>query len=431
MSRAASDEPHIPATSDGADAFRPVPRTGVIWVMNEAAAAGYRPDDGGWSNLGQGQPEAGALAGAPDRIEHFDVAGDDLEYAPVAGVPELREAVADHYNRLFRRGRGSKYSAENVCICAGGRLALTRVAASLGPIHLGHFLPDYTAYEELLEVFRLFTPIPILLDPDRGYDFSLAELRREILGRGLGALLFSNPCNPTGKLVGGEALSAWVATARALDCALIVDEFYSHYIWGEGSPSGLKKVTAAEYVDDVDRDPVVILDGLTKNWRYPGFRVAWTVGPKQVIERLASAGSFLDGGGPRPLQRRAVSLLDDDVTRGEIDAIGATFSRKRALMLGRLRELGVQIERPPDGTFYVWGDVSALPAPLDTDVGFFRAALQQKVICVPGSFFDVNPGKRRTAHGSRFRGHVRFSFGPDFDTVAAGLDRLADMVGGR
>ena len=45
------------------------------------------------------------------------------------------------------------------------------------------------------------------------------------------------------------------------------------------------------------------LDGLTKNWRYPGWRVTWTVGPKSVIEAVASAGSFLDGGGSKPMQR--------------------------------------------------------------------------------------------------------------------------------
>ena len=45
----------------------------------------------------------------------------------------------------------------------------------------------------------------------------------------------------------------------------------------------------------------MIVDGLTKNWRYPGWRVTWTVGPKQVIEAVESAGSFLDGGGTKPL----------------------------------------------------------------------------------------------------------------------------------
>jgi aspartate/methionine/tyrosine aminotransferase len=233
----------------------------------------------------------------------------DLEYAPIAGILELREAIAALYNRLFRRGMRSQYKAENVSVSAGGRLSLTRAAAALGPIHLGHFLPDYTAYEELLEIFRAFAPIPILLESDRGYAFSVEELKREVLGRGLGAVLASNPCNPTGKTIAGESLAAWVAAARRLEFTLLLDEFYSHYIWSDDDSSqggNPPIVSAARYVEDVDKDPIVIFDGLTKNWRYPGFRVTWTVGPRAVIDAVASAGSFLDGGGSRPLQRRAI-----------------------------------------------------------------------------------------------------------------------------
>ena len=136
-------------------------------------------------------------------------------------------------------------------------------------------MPDYTAYEELLSVYRLFSPIPILLDPDEGYTFNEAMLRREITGRGLSALLLSNPCNPTGKLICGDELARWTEVARDLDCAMLFDEFYSHYIWNQSSAS---PSSAAAYVDDVNSDPVVIFDGLTKNWRYPGWRVAWTIG---------------------------------------------------------------------------------------------------------------------------------------------------------
>ena len=71
--------------------------------------------------------------------------------------------------------------------------------AALGQVNLGHFLPDYTAYEELLDIFKLFTSIPILLDGREGYHFSPEDLRREITGRGLSAVLLSNPCNPTGQ----------------------------------------------------------------------------------------------------------------------------------------------------------------------------------------------------------------------------------------
>ncbi len=421
----------LPPVERTFSAFRPVPRTGVIYVTTEAAKLGFSYGDPDWCNLGQGQPETGPLPGAPPRLDAVPIGTDDQEYAPVAGLWELREAIAELYNRLYRRGLPSKYTAENVSVSGGGRAALTRAAASLGQINLGHFLPDYTAYEELLDVFGNFAAIPILLEGERGYGFSVGDLRREILGRGLSAILLSNPCNPTGKHVRGEDLAAWVRTANELDCALLVDEFYSHYMYVEGSdpnhPQPLME-SAARYVEDVDRDPILIFDGLTKNWRYPGWRVTWTIGPKAVIEAVASAGSFLDGGGSKPMQRAAVGLMDAEHVRAETTAIQRSFSKKRRLMIDRLRKMGIAIDVEPEGTFYVWGSVAELPDAICDGQSFFRAALEEKVICVPGEFFDVNPGKRRTGRASRFKNHIRFSFGPSEETVTRALDRLEAMV---
>jgi N-succinyldiaminopimelate aminotransferase len=420
----------LPAMSEDStpSAFRAVPRTGVIYVTTEAAKRGFRAGDPAWCNLGQGQPETGPLPGAPPRVEKVAIDVDDQEYAPIPGIAELREAIADLYNRLYRRGMRSQYSAENVSVSGGGRAALTRAAASLGHVNLGHFLPDYTAYEELLDIFKAFTSIPILLEGERGYAFSVDDLRREIHGRGLAALLLSNPCNPTGKHVRGDELAAWVDLARELDCALLFDEFYSHYMWNV--PAGALPIeSAARYVEDVDRDPIVIFDGLTKNWRYPGWRVTWTIGPRKVIEAVASAGSFLDGGGSKPLQRAAIPLLEDAHVTAETEAIHAVFGRKRDRLVAGLEHLGITTDRAPDGTFYVWGKVGRLPAPLDDGMGFFRAALDKQVIVVPGEFFDVNPGKRRSQRVSRFRRHVRFSFGPSAQNLDTALTRLGELLG--
>jgi N-succinyldiaminopimelate aminotransferase len=424
--KAAADPDAAPAPSFAA--FREVPRTGVIFVTTEAGKRGYTATSDDWCNLGQGMPESEALAGAPPRISELPIREGDHEYAPVAGLWELREAIAGFYNEMFRRGMASKYSAENVAISSGGRSALTRVAASLGQINLGHFLPDYTAYEELLDVFRLFSPIPILLESERGYAFSAADLRREVMGRGLSAILASNPSNPTGKVIGGSDLAEWVAVARDLECALIFDEFYSHYIWRPDLVAQGGIETAARYVEHVDRDPVVILDGLTKNWRYPGWRVTWAVGPKKVIEGVVSAGSFLDGGGSRPLQRKAIELMSPTVAMAETKAIHTEFGKKRAKLLNGLRDLGFTVDLPPEGTFYVWASAEHLPASISDGMSFFRAALDRKVISVPGEFFDVDPGKRRGGRASRFRRHLRFSFGPPLARLEAALERFRDLI---
>ena len=407
--------------------FRKVPLTGVIYVMTEAANLGYYYGNEEWANLGQGAPETGELPGGPARVHTIELDDFDHEYAPVQGTWKLREAVANLYNHRYRKGMKSQYTAENVAIGSGGRLSLSRVAAVLGRMHVGHFLPDYTAYEELLDQFDRFIPIPTPLDPERGYNFSAQELEREIVNRGLSAVLVSNPSNPTGKVIGGAQLKGWVDVARRLECYMLFDEFYSNYIW-DPVAAPTCSVSAAAHVEDVNQDPVVILDGLTKNWRYPGWRIGWTLAPTHIINRLASVGSFLDGGASHPMQKAALQLLDPSVADAEANAIRNAFLPKREYMLQALIKMGIRVDAAPSGAFYVWADVSQLPEGINHGMSFFRKALEYQVICVPGQFFDVNPGKRRNGHVSRFENYVRFSFGPEMETVRAGLERLEQMI---
>src|SRR5476651_2553212 len=194
--------------------FRSVPRTGVIYVTHEATRHGFVYGKSDWANLGQGSPETGDIPGAPPRVTEVKISEASRQYGPVAGSQKLREAVADFYNATYRRGKKTKYTADNVSIASGGRLALTRLASALGNINMGHFLPDYTAYEELLSVFKAFIPIPILLDPKSGYQALLDHIKMEVSGRGLKALLISNPCNPTGQVIMDEQLQQMVAMAR-------------------------------------------------------------------------------------------------------------------------------------------------------------------------------------------------------------------------
>jgi len=406
--------------------FRAVPRTGVIYVTHEAARHGFSYGNPNWANLGQGSPETGDIPGGPLRILEVNVSEASRQYSPVAGNKLLCQAVADFYNAAYRRNKKSKYTAENVSIASGGRLALTRLASALGDINMGHFIPDYTAYEELLSVFKAFTPIPILLEAKNRYKIPVADLKDEILGRGLSALLVSNPCNPTGQLMEGKELSAWCALARECQCSMIFDEFYSHYIYTNSNAKKPKMVSAAEFVENVERDPIIIVDGLTKNWRYPGWRISWTLGPKKVIEAIASAGSFLDGGANHPFQNAALPLLDPRNAEAETLAIQRHFAGKRGLVLSRLKKLGIITDAAPAGAFYVWANLSKLPAPLDDGMNFFRECLKEKVIVVPGVFFDVNPGNRRSM--MRFKNYCRISFGPEIEKLELGLAGMKRVI---
>lgn len=407
--------------------FREVPNTGVIYVMSKAQAQGFAYGSKDWANLGQGAPETGSLDGDRSRLVSVAIDPACSEYSPVAGNRELRQAVADLYNARYRRGMPSQYTYENVAISSGGRTGLARIAASLGPVHLGHYLPDYTAYEELFDAFKGFVPMPIVVEEKEGFRISAKQLEHEVVSRGLGAVLLSNPNNPTGQALHGDELRRYVEIGRQFRCALIFDEFYSHYLYGNLAKKQLS-LSAAPYVEDVDKDSVILVDGLTKNWRYPGLRVSWTLGPKAIIQRIASAGSFLDGGAAHPIQKAVIPLLDIEFANRQAESIQDSFKRKRDLMVRSLEEMGLEVPHIPESGFYCFVKLNNLPPSLQDGIDFFEAALQHKVITVPGKFFDVNPGQRRRHLPSRLSNFARLSFGPSYEEVERGMSRLKALL---
>jgi len=416
----------------GLSALRDVPFMGVIYVVHEAMKLGYHNGHPDWSNLGQGQPEVGPMRGAPRRIDSVQIEPQDHAYGPLEGITELREAVAAHYNRLYRRGKRSQYTAANVAVANGGRLSLTRAMATLGAINVGYQLPDYTAYQDMLEThLARLSAVPVRTREQDGFRLTPARLRAAVDEHGLAAFVVSNPCNPTGNLIQGDELAAVVACAREQPCTLLLDEFYSHFVYDVGrddvATAGRGPVSGAAFVDDVERDPVLLIDGLTKSFRYPGWRVGWIVGPSAMVGTIARAASAIDGGPSRWAQRAALQALEPARADQETAAVRTVFAHKRNVMVERLRSMGVTFAATPASTFYCWGNLANLPAPFDDAMQFFRRALEHRVLTVPGQFFDVNPGNHRKGRSPYCR-WMRFSFGPPEDNMLQGLDRLQHML---
>ena len=177
-----------------------------------------------------------------------------------------------------------------------------------------------------------------------------------------------------------------------------------------------------------------MIDGLTKRFRLPGWRIAWIVGPKEFVTALGSAGSYLDGGANVPFQEAAIPMLEPSLVREEMKALQVHFRDKRDFVCDRLREIGFNIKDTPQSTFYIWLDLTSLEPPLPPSanisdgLNFFNALLTEKVIVVPGIFFDLNPAKRRDLFDSPCHHFVRLSYGPKMDVLQRGLDGIERVV---
>lgn len=101
---------------------------------------------------------------------------------------------------------------------------------------------------------------------------------------------------------------------------------------------------------------VLIIDGLTKRFRLPGWRIAWVLGPKEFIKAIGSCGSYLDGGANVPFQEAAISMLEPDKVSHEMKALQRHFKDKRDYVIERLKGMGFPFKRIPDSTFYIWLD---------------------------------------------------------------------------
>ncbi len=408
---------------------RYVPYMGVIWTVNEASKLGFYNGHPDWCNVGQGQPEVGTIDGAPDRIESLKLQPSDAAYGPVGGTLEVREAIADWVNRTYRKGM-SQYTAENVSFACGGRLALTRLYSIFKDgARIAYKNPDYTAYEDYLYPLRHNCElIELRAEEKDGFTVPVERFENFMHDVRPNAFVFSNPCNPTGQVIKDEAMDRYIEAARKENCLLGADEFYATFSYNEDGSPAEKAVSALPYVKDINRDPVIVFDGLTKGFRYPGWRAGWAIGPKYLIEMINRAASAVDGGPSTMVQRGVIEELAEGHAEAELLATRKEFAVKRKMMMEGLAELGIHTPaNQPLGTFYLWASIENLPGKLSDADYFFHACLQKKVITVPGHFFDVRPFRVRPTN-EPYRHWVRFSYGPNRQTIKTALERIAQVI---
>ncbi len=391
-------------------------KSGVVLVMEEAEKKGFFYGNKEWVNLGQGAPEVKKILDSPERITHVDIPDVNQGYASVAGLKQLRQNVANIYNDLFRKDK-KPFDFSNISIAGGGRLALSRAFSILEPqTRIAHFIPDYASYEGIISLFNNTISVPFFLKKENKLKIDLNELKQR--KDEYDAIFFSNPTNPTGTVLNKQELSQLVEFVTNEDKILIIDEFYFNYIYLDD----IDLLSSAEFIQDIDNTKIMIISGITKAWRYPGWRIGWIISSKDIVEKVSSVGSFLDGGANNPMQYASLSITNTQNLLQETVNIKKAFKQKRDLLVQELKNLGFIIDNNPDAGFYVWTRLDNFKPPFNNAWKLLDKFFEQKLIAVPGIYFDINPYKLRPSR--RFENYMRFSYSPNIDIINEGIKRL-------
>lgn len=321
-------------------------------------------------------------------------------YPPTQGLSELRTAISRY---LAETTACDAVDPGRVLVSAGVKQALFNCCYSLfGPgdevIVLAPYWPSYPAIVELAGA----RPVIVETSWEDGFtpDPDALEAARTSRTRGL---LVNSPGNPTGAVYGRATLAALAGWCEKQGIWLLSDEIYRPLSYGEPALS----------VFDVPHSPerTVLLDGVSKTFCMPGWRIGYAVGPAELIGKAADLQSQTTSGAVAPSQYAAAAAL------GNADARNAWVTEFRERLAG-LRSAGMailgEVERldvpPPDGAIYFYARLRGKRGrgSLETAEALLQDA---SVACIPGEPFGAP-------------GFLRFNFALGRDVLEEGLTRV-------
>lgn len=364
------------------------------------------------SALGMGDPEVLPLwygegdlptPGFIGEAANAALAAGHTFYTYKAGLPELRQTIADYLTCLYDRS----IDFGRVAVTSSGMTALMLVAQTLidpgdNLVIVAPVWPNIAAAVTIMGGEpRLVSLTPLA---SGGWQLDLDRLMAACDSRTRG-IFVNSPSNPTGWMISAEEIQQVAAFARQRGLWVIADEAYGRIVYGNRAAPSFLSVAEPE-------DRIIVVNSFSKSWAMTGWRLGWLVLPDGLLPTIEKLTEFNTSGAPTFLQHAAIAAIRD----GE-DFIASFVARCRAsrdVVIDALQACRrVQVARP-DGAFYAFFRVAGL-----TDsVGFAKEALiRTKVGLAPGSAF-----------GEMGEGYLRLCFARAPELIARAVEQLRPMI---
>ncbi|MCG7310963.1 pyridoxal phosphate-dependent aminotransferase [Brachybacterium sp. ACRRE] len=366
-----------------------------------------------------GRPVIGFGAGEPDfpTPAHVVAAAQDAaadprnhRYSPAAGLPELRQAIAE----ATLRTDGVEVDPAQVLVTNGGKQAVYEAFASLLDPGDEVILPApyWTTYPEAIRLAGA-REVEVLSGADQDYLPTLAQLEaaRTPATR---AILLCSPSNPTGSVMSRAQLEEIGRWALEHGIWVISDEIYQHLTY-----DGVPFVSILDAVPEL-ADTTVLLNGVAKTFAMTGWRVGWLIGPKDIVKGASDLQSHLTSNVNNVAQRAALAALTGPMD--DVERMREAFDRRRRAIVEALSSIDGFRVPTPEGAFYAFPDVTAVlgrtirGTRVETSTDLAEAILEHaEVAAVPGEAFGAP-------------GHLRFSYALADEDLAEGMERLAALL---
>ncbi|MDR6430516.1 pyridoxal phosphate-dependent aminotransferase [Brucella pseudogrignonensis] len=371
-----------------ADALSRVKPSATIAVSQKARELKAKGKD--VIGLGAGEPDFDT----PDNIKQAAIDAinrGETKYTPVAGIPELRQAIV----AKFKRENGLDYKPEQVIVGTGGKQILFN--AFMATLNPGDEVivpaPYWVSYPEMVAI-NGGTPVFVNTKIEDNFKLTAADLEKAITPK-TKWLIFNSPSNPTGSAYTEAELKALTdVLVRHPQVWILTDDMYEHLVYGDFVFTTPAQVEPSLY------DRTLTMNGVSKAYAMTGWRIGYAAGPLQLIKAMDMVQGQQTSGACSIAQWAAVEALNG--TQDFIPKNKEIFQARRDLVVSMLNQ-ATGIHCPtPEGAFYVYPSCAGLIGKkteagkvIETDEDFVTELLEAEgVAVVHGSAFGLGPNFR-------------------------------------